>query len=67
MTPVCLAHGVESVVLTSCRFSASHFKALDGRGLMRKWAEEAQLDAGDDLDACIRCVVASCGCSTASN
>jgi hypothetical protein len=44
-----------------------YLKALDGRGLMRKWVEEAQLDAGDDLDACIRCVVASCGCSTASN
>jgi hypothetical protein len=43
-----------------------YLKALDGRGLMRKWVEEAQLDAGDDLDACIRCVIASCGCSTTS-
>jgi hypothetical protein len=44
-----------------------YFKALDGRDLTRKWAAEAQLDAGDDLDACIRCVVALCGCSTTSN
>jgi hypothetical protein len=44
-----------------------YFKALDARDLTRKWAEEAQLDAGDDLDACIRCVVVLCGCYTTSN
>jgi hypothetical protein len=44
-----------------------YFKALDGRDLTRKWAAEAQLEAGDDLDACIRCVVALCGCSTTSD
>jgi hypothetical protein len=44
-----------------------YLKVLDARDLTRKWAEEAQLDAGGDLDAYIRCVVALCGCSTTSN
>jgi hypothetical protein len=33
------------------------FKILDGRDLGAKWAAEAQLNEGSDLDATIRCVV----------